>query len=77
MTLNATIYRHTAPSLNPIERLWKRMNEQVRNNMVFESTQAFREQLALFFSATIPKIKSSLVTRITDNFQTLNTVSSS
>lgn len=66
-----------SPNLNPIERLWKVMNEQVRNNVVFESAQAFREQLALFFSATIPKIKSSLVTRITDNFQTLNTVSSS
>jgi transposase len=66
-----------SPNLNPIERLWKVMNEQVRNNVVFESAQAFREQLALFFSATIPKIKTSLVTRITDNFQTLNTVSSS
>lgn len=66
-----------SPNLNPIERLWKVMNEQVRNNVVFESAQVFREQLALFFSATIPKIKSSLVTRITDNFQILNTVSSS
>jgi transposase len=66
-----------SPNLNPIERLWKVMNEQVRNNVVFQSAQAFREQLALFFSATIPKIKNSLVTRITDNFQTLNTVSSS
>lgn len=65
-----------SPNLNSIERLWKVMNEQVRHNVVFESAQAFREQLALFFSATIPKIKSSLVTRITDNFQTFNTVSS-
>ena len=53
------------------------MNEQVRNNVVFESAKAFREQLALFFSVTIPKIKRSLSTRINDNFQTLNTVSSS
>jgi len=66
-----------SPNLNPIERLWKVMNEHVRNNVVFQSAQAFREQLALFFTATIPKIKSTLVTRITDNFQTLNTVSSS
>jgi transposase len=64
-------------NLNPIERLWKVMNEHVRNNVVFQSAQAFREQLALFFTATIPKIKSTLITRINDNFQTLNTVSSS
>jgi transposase len=66
-----------SPNLNPIERLWKVMNEQVRHNVVFHSAQAFREQLALFFTSTIPKIKHSLLTRITDNFQTLNTVSSS
>ena len=66
-----------SPNLNPIERLWKLMNEQVRNNVVFESAQAFRQQLALFFTVTIPKIKSLLITRITDNFQTLNTVPSS
>ena len=53
------------------------MNEQVRNNVVFDSAKTFREQLALFFIATIPKIKSSLGTRINDNFQTINTVSSS
>lgn len=53
------------------------MNEQVRHHVVFESAQPFPEQLALFFSVTIPKIKSALVTRMTDNFQTLNTVSSS
>jgi TM2 domain-containing membrane protein YozV len=53
------------------------MNEQVRNNVVFESAQAFRQQLALFFTVTIPKIKRLLITRITDNFQTLNTVPSS
>jgi transposase len=66
-----------SPNLNPIERLWKVMNEQVRNNVVFESAKAFREQLALFFSETIPKIKHSLSTRINDNFQTLKPVSSS
>ncbi len=66
-----------SPNLNPIERLWKLMNEQVRNNVAFQSAQDFRERLALFFTQTILKIKDSLATRITDNFQTLNTVSSS
>jgi transposase len=63
------------PNLNPIERLWKLMNEQVRNNVVFESAQAFRQQLALFFTETIPNIKSLLASRITNNFETLCTVS--
>jgi transposase len=66
-----------SPNLNPIERLWKVMNEQVRNNVVFASAQEFRQQLALFFTETIPKIKNLLVTRITDNFEVLSTVPSS
>ncbi len=36
------------------------MNEQVRDNVVFESAQAFREQPALFFSETIPKHNAPL-----------------
>jgi len=46
-----------SPNLNPIERLWKLMNEQIRNNVVFQSAQDFRERLALFFTQTILKIK--------------------
>ncbi len=53
------------------------MNEQVRNNVVFESARAFREQLSLFFSVPIPKIKGFLGSRINDNFQTISTVPSS
>lgn len=63
-----------SPNLNPIERLWKIMNETVRNNVVFESAKAFRQALAHFFTDIIPTIKNSLLSRITDNFQTLNTV---
>jgi hypothetical protein len=50
------------------------MNEYVRNNVVFESAKAFRQALCLFFDNSIPTIKDSLLSRITDNFQTLNTV---
>ena len=65
-----------SPNLNPIERLWKVMNENVRNNVVFESAKAFRQALSLFFDNTIHNIKDSLRFRITDNFQSLNTVAS-
>jgi transposase len=63
-----------SPNLNPIERLWKLMNEYVRNNVVFESAKAFRQALCHFFDNTIPTIKDALLSRINDNFQTLNTV---
>jgi len=52
------------------------MNEMVRNNVVFESAKAFRQALSHFFNHTIPKIKGTLLFRINDDFQTLNTVSS-
>ena len=65
-----------SPNLNPIERLWKLMNEQVRNNVVFESANAFRQALSHFFTHTLPTMKDILRSRITDNFQVLNTVCS-
>ncbi|MDD4963428.1 MAG: IS630 family transposase, partial [Gallionella sp.] len=58
---------------NPIERLWKVMNEHVRNNVVFDSLNTFRENIEHFFVSTIPEIKHRLRSRITDNFQTFNT----
>ena len=52
------------------------MNENVRNNVAFESAKAFRQALNLFFDNTIHNIKNSLRFRITDNFQSLYTVGS-
>jgi transposase len=65
-----------SPNLNPIERLWKVMNEAVRNNVFFDSAKAFRQALNHFFTDLIPAMKDALLSRITDNFQTFNTVSS-
>ena len=33
------------PNLNPIERLWKVMNEHVRNNKYFATAKKFRKKL--------------------------------
>ena len=66
-----------SPNLNPIERLWKVMNEQVRNNVSFTSAKHFREAIAHFFETTISNIAQSLRGRINDNFQIINPVSSS
>jgi transposase len=60
-----------SPNLNPIERVWKVMNEYVRNNMVFASKAEFKEALDTFFNTTWGKIANSLKSRINDNFQIL------
>ena len=65
-----------SPNLNPIERLWKVMNEEVRNNRVFKSAKEFRDSISTFFSATLPKISHTLRGRINDNFQTIKPVPS-
>lgn len=64
-----------SPNLNPIERIWKVMNEKVRNNRYFPSPKEFREAIRRFFTDILPKITDSLRTRITDNFQRLDPVS--
>jgi len=61
-----------SPNLNPIERLWKVMNEHARNNRYFATTIAFRNALDNFFDVTLPKIAHTLKTRINDNFQVLS-----
>ncbi|WP_262946603.1 IS630 family transposase, partial [Xenorhabdus indica] len=66
-----------SPNLNPIERLWKYMNEQVRNNVYFPNAKTFRETLHHFFHVTLPEKAKELTTRLTDNFQILKPASSS
>ncbi len=60
--------------LNPIERLWKVMNEEVRNNRYFATAKAFRAAINEFFAHTLP---TTLSRRINDNFHTLENASSS
>jgi transposase len=57
-----------SPNLNPIERLWKVMNEHARNNRFFSSAKQFRETIFEFFNHTLSTISSSLRSRINDNF---------
>lgn len=65
-----------SPNLNPIERLWKVMNENVRNNVFFKSAKNFKESICEFFDKTISEIAPSLRGRINDNFQTIKPVPS-
>jgi transposase len=65
-----------SPNLNPIERLWKVMNERARNSVYFKTKRDFRAALNTFFKETLPDIGSTLTSRINDNFQTLQSASS-
>lgn len=66
-----------SPNLNPIERLWKVMNEHARNNQFFHNAKDFRQRIDDFFQTTLPNIADSLNDRINDNFQRFDTASSS
>lgn len=63
-----------SPNLNPIERLWKVMNELSRNNQVFKTFSEFKEKIRTFFSDTWDTIADDFRTRINDNFQSLKPV---
>jgi len=60
-----------SPNLNPIERLWKVMNEHVRNNRYFSTANEFREAIDDFFIKKLPCLAKTLGSRINDNFQVL------
>jgi transposase len=49
-----------SPNLNPIERLWKVMNEEVRNNVFFTSAKQFRDAIAGFFDTEVSRMAQSL-----------------
>lgn len=66
-----------SPNLNPIERLWKVMNEECRHNTFFSSAKEFRKAISDFFDKTVPNIRDKLRSRINDDFQVINPVSSS
>jgi transposase len=57
-----------SPNLNPIERVWKVMNERARNNRFFSSANEFRKAITDFFEVTWPQIAQNMVDRINDNF---------
>jgi transposase len=65
-----------SPNLNPIERLWKVVNEYVRNNKYFNSAREFKAEIFKFFQETWDLISQQMKTRINDNFQVIKFSSS-
>ncbi len=62
-----------SPNLNPIERLWKILNEQVRNNRFLKGAKDFKEAINRFFNDILPSIGNGFDGRTNDNFQLLKT----
>ena len=60
-----------SPNLNPIERLWKIMHEQVSYNKYYEKFAEFTDATLEFFR-NVGRRKKILRSRITDNFQILD-----
>jgi len=61
-----------SPNLNPIERLWKFMNERVLYNKYYEKFADFRKAVFGFFEQLLEPQKDfqeALIRRITDNFR--------
>lgn len=61
-----------SPNLNPIERLWKILNEYARNNKFFLNTTEFREAIENFFQVTWKSISKQMKARINDKFQMIS-----
>ena len=72
LNINLVYLPAYSPNLNPIERLWKVMNEKVRNNKFFKGAKDFKDEINRFFNEILPKFAASLSSRINDNFQRLN-----
>lgn len=60
-----------SPNLNPIERLWKILHEQVTYNRYYPKFADFTEGILGFFN-NIADYHHIIQTRINDNFQVLN-----
>lgn len=60
-----------SPNLNPIERLWKVMHEEVTYNQYYKSFSDFHDAVFGFFKQ-IGRRKILLRSRLTDNFQIIN-----
>ncbi len=63
-----------SPNLNPIERLWKLMNEQILNNRYYEKFGDFKDRILGFLKKLANPLNSYsdlLKRRITDNFRVI------
>lgn len=60
-----------SPNMNLIERLWRLMNEEVRDNVSFACSKDFEQAIKDFFQKRWRSLKNSCRDLFADNFQTL------
>jgi transposase len=60
------------PHLDPIERLWALMHENVTHNRDYKTFAEFRREVIKFLRHTVPKQWKRFRDRITDNFRVIN-----
>lgn len=60
------------PHLNPIERLWKVMHENVTHNKTYAKFRDFAEAVLGFLRKTVPQRFDEFSSTITDNFRVID-----
>ena len=60
------------PHLNPIERLWKVMHQNVTHNKCYAKFRDFAEAVLGFLRKTVPERFDEFSSSITDNFRVIN-----
>jgi DDE superfamily endonuclease len=60
------------PHLDPIERLWALMHENVTRNRDYKTFAEFRREVIKFLRHTVPKQWESFCDRITDNLRVIH-----
>jgi transposase len=60
------------PHLNPIERLWKVMHENVTHNKTYPKFPDFADAVLGFLRKTVPERFDEFSSTITDNFRVIN-----
>jgi len=60
------------PHLDPIERLWGVMHENITHNRDYKTFREFRREVLKFLRQTVPKNWKRYCDRITDNFRVLH-----
>ena len=60
------------PHLNPIERLWKVMHENVTHNKCYAKFRDFADAILCFLRKTVPQRFDEFSSTITDNFRVID-----
>src|SRR5450759_1136749 len=61
-----------SPHLNPIERLWGVMHQNVTHNKCYATFRDFKTKMMTFLTRDVPRNWDALRDSVTDNFRVIN-----